>query len=660
MENLEGLMIEYFEADGLQYGYVIKHNINQVHVLNLKGRKQKFPINRIVVVHKKINESEFKHTMEEYESSISVIRNEIDVELLWEMVKDNSDTYTLDDLSDIYFNVADSKQKSALIKAIRDNRLCFRLKGLLFTPRTQEQKEELANSIEIENRKSEYVNKLKALYFKIAGNTFIEPDPVEHSMLQDIYNYHFRRCDYFYSNELKLLNRSKDENEIIIEILYGSGFISADTDRFVALAGLPSTFSKQEISEADLLVPYKHDKSRLVINHKLCMSIDDAGTTEIDDAISLDYNENVLTVGIHIADVQYFVKKNSVLDKTARDRCSSLYLETGAVPMLPPRLSSLHTSLVENEARPVLSYIIEYDMVTKQILSKNVYRGEVIVNKKLTYDYADELLDSGEGELALALLRIEELCIMMRKKRFENGAIEILRPEVQLKVEENDILINNINRWSRSRRLIGELMIFINNLAGQFCRDNNIPSIYRVQDKPEHPIPELGDNSTYDPVVTDRLIRFIRPSRISTAPSEHSGLGIDAYSQLSCPIRRYADLVVQRQVSAFLLDDELSYSNEELFSIIAEVEEITKKHRAMYQESSNYWYLKYLQKFCLETSFIATVVYMNRSRVTFELDTFGKRTTVNINEKELSLGDKVELSIEKIEPDKGILKFKID
>ncbi len=660
MGNLEGLLIEYFESEGLQYGYVLKHSNNQVHIINLKGRQQKFTVNRIVVTHSKIPETQLKDISEQFESSISKLQEEIDVELLWEMVKDNTETLSLFELSDIYFDNPSSKQQSALIRAIRTEALCFKLKGLLFTPRTKEQIEELRLQREIEAQKSEYIASLKLLYSKVNRSDEFTPSTEEIEVLKSIYSYHFDSIEYKYSDELKLLNKTKAENEIIVELLKGTGFIPNDTDKFVALAGLKYDFTDEQVQEAENLEPYSHDSSRIVIDHEYCFSIDDPGTTEIDDAISVDIDGNLVSLGIHIADVQSFVKKDSVLDRVARERCSSLYMETGSIPMFPEKLSSLHTSLIDNEPRPVMTYLIKYDLEKEEIVSKDVLRGEVVVKSKLSYDYSDELLEKCEDGLSNALRSVESVCKRLRRQRFENGAIEILRPEIQLRVEGDEILINNINRWSRSRRLIGELMIFINNLAGQFCRDNNIPTVFRVQEEPEQPVPELGDNVSYDPVLTDKLIRFIRPSKMSTTASGHSGLGIDAYSQLSCPIRRYADLVVQRQVSAFVAGSELPYTLEEIYGVIADVEDVTRQHRTMYQDSANYWYLRYLQKHCLDHIFDATAVYRNRNRVTFELDLFGKRATVNTMDTEYALGDKAQLRIEKIDPEKGILKFKID
>jgi exoribonuclease-2 len=203
-------------------------------------------------------------------------------------------------------------------------------------------------------------------------------------------------------------------------------------------------------------------------------------------------------------------------------------------------------------------------------------------------------------------------------------------------------------------------MILINNLAGEFCVEHEIPVIYRVQEEPAEEVAELGDLEKYDPVITDKLIRFIRPSRLSSIPQKHSGLGLEVYTQLSSPIRRFADLVIQRQVACAVEGITLPYTGEELFQILAEVEETLKTHKSLYQDSGNYWFMKYLEKYCRDNIFPATAVYENNGKVTFELDVYGKRTTLNVPDSAYALGERVDLKISKIDPEKGILKFIID
>jgi exoribonuclease-2 len=660
MENFDGQLVEYFEGDELQFGFVEKHVGSHVNILNLKGRQVKFASNRVILSHGKSNTRDFVKLSSVILEDVESIKAEFDITLLWEMVAGESTAFTLDQLADIYYSDATSRQKSALIRAIREDNIHFKLKSLLFTPRNEEQIEQIRINLKANEQKEEELTNLRNLLYRIAKAEEYSPDQNEQQILKEIYQAHFSWQEYRYKDELKQYSKSMEDKEIICELLTKTGFIKPGTDHFISLAGIKPEFTADQLAAADSLKPYTSDHNRVNLNHPLCFSIDDAGTVEIDDAISMKLTDDTIEIGIHIADVRSFIAKDSILDKSARYRGSTIYLETGSIPMFPERLSSDYSSLTANEPRPVITFLITCSRSSYEILNKQILCGEVTVKDKLTYILADEYLTQPSNEIGDALTLIEQVCLKLREKRFEKGAIEILKPEIQFKVEGEEVVLTNIDRWSRSRRLIGELMILINNLAGEFCVEHEIPVIYRVQEEPAEEVAELGDLEKYDPVITDKLIRFIRPSRLSSIPQKHSGLGLEVYTQLSSPIRRFADLVIQRQVACAVEGITLPYTGEELFQILAEVEETLKTHKSLYQDSGNYWFMKYLEKYCRDNIFPATAVYENNGKVTFELDVYGKRTTLNVPDSAYALGERVDLKISKIDPEKGILKFIID
>jgi exoribonuclease-2 len=576
------------------------------------------------------------------------------------MVSEDLLTYTLDQLADIYFNSPSSNQKSALIRVIRADNLYFKYKSLLFIPRSPEQIEELRHNQLLNKQREEEIARIQQLMQGMAKDLIKDYSTDQMAILQDIYRAHFSGQEYKYHLELKHYNKSLDEKEIIYELLTKAGLVSPATDRFVVLSGLKTDFSQEQITASEKISPYEHQTNREIIQHPVCFSIDDAGTVEIDDAISFEKKDNIIEIGIHIADVRNFITKDSVMDKAARHRGSTIYLETGGIPMLPSNISSNYSSLIADETRPVVSTILSCDAETFEIIDSRLSISEIVVKDRLTYHKADDILENPNDEIGEALALIEQVCLKQRQSRFDNGAIEILKPEINFKVNGDEIQLIKIDRWSRSRRLIGELMILINSLAGNYCSDNDIPLMYRVQDEPSEGVSDLGDVDHYDPVKTDKLIRFIRPSRLSSIPTKHCGLGLDIYTQTSSPIRRFPDLVIQRQIASAIEGIDLPYSGEELFQILAEVEETLRAHKSIYQDSSNYWYMKYLQQYCIDKHFPATAVYGNNDKVTFELDEYGKWTTISVPGGNIALGEKVVLRIAAVDPDRSILKFMID
>jgi exoribonuclease-2 len=340
----------------------------------------------------------------------------------------------------------------------------------------------------------------------------------------------------------------------------------------------------------------------------LSFSIDDASTRDIDDALSCEIlPQGGFRVGVHIADPSARVPVGCELDLDARGRGTSIYLPTGNFPMFARELSHDLMSLVEGELRPAVSTLFTFTD-DFELLDAEVAPSMVRVNHRLTYDQVDAMLadsadspDSAEINDALldALRRLEKAGHKLMQRRNEQGAVSIDLPELKMHVDcsgaEPHIVCEVLDAASRSRRIVSEWMIANNRVIGEFCREHQLPTIYRGQPSPDAELYTDDILSLPEGLAREfALVRKMKPGDASTEPMPHFGLGLSVYVQGSSPIRRYSDLVCQRQIKAFLADEALPYDPDHIVEVLGTVEVAARDAKITERETTRYWTLHHL------------------------------------------------------------------
>ncbi|MCC8155265.1 MAG: ribonuclease R [Tannerellaceae bacterium] len=377
----------------------------------------------------------------------------------------------------------------------------------------------------------------------------------------------------------------------VIDILGVAGQNTAEMHAILAEFGLPYKYpaavekAGEKISD---VISEEEISKREDFREVLTFTIDPKDAKDFDDALSFRILENGnYEVGVHIADITHYVKPDSIIDKEAFSRATSVYLVDRTIPMLPERLSNGLCSLRPNEEKLCFSAIFE---LTKEAEVKNYRIGRTVIksDRRFTYEEAQEIIESGEGDHAEAILALNKLAQKIREERFKNGAINFDRYEVRFEIDENGKPLKVYFKESKeSNKLIEEFMLLANKTVAEFI--GKTPKgktkktfVYRIHDLPDPKKMEnfaafirrfgykmktegkksevsKGINKLLDKVqgkpeenlIETLAIRAMQKAKYSTENVGHYGLAFEYYSHFTSPIRRYPDMMVHRLLERY-------------------------------------------------------------------------------------------------------------
>lgn len=386
----------------------------------------------------------------------------------------------------------------------------------------------------------------------------------------------------------------------VVDVLGMPGDNNTEMHAILAEYGLPYRFEKAVENAADEIseeITAEDLKGRKDFRDTLTFTIDPADAKDYDDALSFRKMRNGnYEVGVHIADVSYYVKPDSLVDKEAQARGTSVYLVDRTVPMLPEKLCNKLCSLRPDEDKLTFSAVFEITpkaRVVGQWLGRTVIRS----NHRYNYEEVQEMImaeNKPEGALAEAILVINSLALILRRDRFKNGAINFDRPEMKVIVDENgkplDVheTVSNESHW-----LIEEFMLLANRTVAEFIatggKMNKVPSkkaktfIYRVHAEPDsekiqglrdfagnfgYKMGETGNGDAISRSLMELMdsakgkpeydafqmlaLRSMAKATYTTDNIGHYGLAFKFYTHFTSPIRRYPDTMVHRLLSLYL------------------------------------------------------------------------------------------------------------
>lgn len=378
----------------------------------------------------------------------------------------------------------------------------------------------------------------------------------------------------------------------VIDILGKAGDNNTEMHAILAEFGLPYTYPKNVEAAADKIseiIPSEEIKNREDFRNITTFTIDPKDAKDFDDALSIRKLEDGLwEVGVHIADVTYYVNEHDIIDKEAEKRATSVYLVDRTIPMLPERLCNNLCSLRPDEEKAAFSVIFNINDKA-EVKSSRIVRTIIKSDRRFTYEEAQEIIEKQSGEFCEEILQLDKLAKILREQRFRNGAINFDRYEVKFEIDEKGKPLSVYFKISKdANKLIEEFMLLANRTVAEFVgkvakgkKAKVFP--YRIHDLPDPN--KLSDLSTFisrfgykirttgtktdisksinhllddvqgkkeENLIETVSIRAMQKARYSTHNIGHYGLAFEYYTHFTSPIRRYPDMMVHRLLARYL------------------------------------------------------------------------------------------------------------
>ena len=390
----------------------------------------------------------------------------------------------------------------------------------------------------------------------------------------------------------KIMVRRNKNKAIITDIIGHKNDPNIDMLSIIYEHDFRPDFPKEVIDSLDQIpseVKESEMEGRIDLRDELIFTIDGADTKDIDDAISVKKNKDqTYELGVHIANVSYYVKKGSILDLEAYNRATSVYLTDRVLPMLPQKLSNGICSLNPEVDRLAFSCVMTIDNQGR-IINKNIFKSIIKSKKQMTYEAVNKILEENtivEGyEKFIDNLKLaKELSDILRKKMINRGYIDFDTKEVKIIVDENNHPIDiKLREQKTGEKIIENFMIAANEAVAEYIYYKKLPGIYRVHDEPaekkvdmffdflkaksivvtgkrhgkttvkdyQNILEQLKDNEAAM-VFKEMLVRSMAKAIYSDKNIGHFGLGSKCYSHFTSPIRRYPDLTLHRLLDTYL------------------------------------------------------------------------------------------------------------
>ncbi|NRD76474.1 ribonuclease R [Bacillus sp. BRMEA1] len=413
--------------------------------------------------------------------------------------------------------------------------------------------------------------------------------------------------------------RKSAEGEVIT-ILGHKNDPGVDILSIIHKHGLPMEFPDEVLQQA-IEVPDTIDESELAnrrdLRNETIVTIDGADAKDLDDAVTVTMLENGhYKLGVHIADVSYYVKEGTPIDREAADRATSVYLVDRVIPMIPHRLSNGICSLNPRVDRLVLSCNMEIDS-TGHVVSHEIFQSVIKTTERMTYHDVNKILVDKDEEtrkryesLVPMFELMEELAAILRNKRMTRGAIDFDFKESKVLVDEEGKPTDVVLRErSVAERLIEEFMLAANETVAEHFHWMDVPFIYRIHEDPKedklrkffefitnfgyivkgtanqvHPralqeIIEEVQGKPEEMVVSTVMLRSMQQAKYDPDSLGHFGLSTEFYTHFTSPIRRYPDTIVHRLIRTYLIEGKLDEATREKWN--AQLPEIAQHSSKM-------------------------------------------------------------------------------
>ena len=385
---------------------------------------------------------------------------------------------------------------------------------------------------------------------------------------------------------------AKNPKGEVVDVLGKKGENNAEINAIMAEFGLPYVYPEtvdKAAQKIDAGITPEVVAQRLDMRDVTTFTIDPKDAKDFDDALSIRrLKDGNWEIGVHIADVTHYVKPDTIIDKEAQKRATSVYLVDRVVPMLPEHLSNGICSLRPDEDKLTFSCVFKMNDEGK-VLDSNIVRTVTRSNRRFTYEEAQDVIETGKGDFVEEITTLDRLAKILRKQRYEEGSVEFDRMEVRFDIDETGHPVGVYFKESKdANKLIEEFMLLANKTVAQAIgmpKGKKKPKafVYRVHDMPDpgkladlsllsktfgYKVKATGTprevNKSINRMLADvkgkgeenflstLAIRSMAKAIYTTTNIGHYGLGFDYYTHFTSPIRRYPDMMVHRLLEKYL------------------------------------------------------------------------------------------------------------
>ena len=598
-----GSIIEFIDGGKFHCGFVTGVAEKKIQLVSQNGREMHLAASRVLSVSRTprtqpARRDELTGFLQQCALERSKLAATIDLQELWEIIhQDAEQDQSPELLADLIFgDTSNDDQRAAFLRAVFAEPLYFKFKNGLIATHTPEQVEHLLAQRQKETEKEQLLNQAIKGFQALHEGTCPESDEWPEK----------DRCLEWLSQSVLLGSEAPEEDFIRqalkkaglnaphagFELLVKAGFWEPDENLALLRSDQPLEFSDASQAEATALKEATleellADPKRQDLRDLNTITIDGAFTRDFDDAVHVCRKEGgLIEVGIHITDVSYYLSPKSALFAEARERSTSIYFPEGQIPMLPKNLSLDLCSLIQGKIRPAISFLVTFD-AQGTILRSSIVPSIIEVKRQLSYREADGLIDRDPDLKCLNTIRQ-----LLRQQRVDRGALLLSLPDVNVDIRDRQhiqVYLSPVD--TPSRNLISELMILANGLAAAYLTNREAPGLFRSQPPPRRRIISGVQNSLAD-IAFQR--RFLARGELTSHPKPHSGLGLNSYTTITSPIRRFLDLAMQHQLSHMIHGRGILFSGEECKTFAGVIQQKLGRANALRQQRHRYWILRHL------------------------------------------------------------------
>jgi exoribonuclease II len=597
-----GKLIEYLDGGKFICGMVVECQPKRLRLINQNGREVLLPVSRVVhcsrETHAVLGDKDLlARRLKEATEKRRALMEVVNLLEIWELVvEEGTRVFSPDFLAELTFGTtADDDSVSALLRCVFEDRLYFKYKEGQILANDPEKVEQLQLQVAKETKRAQLIAEGSVFLNRLhsADKALETLTTVETELLDILREYYLWGVEAKEAETAQRLLKEAGLHHLHdpFHLLVKAGVWSANENIPLLRQDLPVNFSLAARQQAELILRRGQeelfsDPGRTDLTNLQPLTIDGPTTLDFDDALSIEEENGNFLVGIHISDVAHYVRPGDPLFLEAMHRGTSIYFPEGQIPMLPRHLSQGVCSLIQDETRATMSFMVLLSP-DAEVLRVRIFPSIIKVKRRLTYDEVDKMLDSDHEIRILDMLRRK-----LRKRRLASGALLLPFPDVNIFIDhQGKVHISLLKSDTPSRTIVSEMMILANSEAAKYVADRMVPGIYRSQPPLQHRMVHGEDDDLFQNTLQRKNIPR---GELSTEAKAHSGLGVYHYTTVTSPIRRLLDLVMQHQLNSIVRRRTPTFTAEMCKDFTSVLVRTLGGVQVVRQQRQRYWLLKYL------------------------------------------------------------------